>query len=39
MLYLTSKDRIKYELDRFHYEIQATDPSEVDIEVLRERAH
>ncbi|PWZ24130.1 Actin-depolymerizing factor 2 [Zea mays] len=39
MLYSTSKDRIKYELDGFHYEIQATDPSEVDIEVLRERAH
>lgn len=29
MLYSTSKDRIKYELDGFHYEIQATDPSEV----------
>jgi len=39
MLYSTSKDRIKHELDGFHYEIQATDPSEVDIEVLRERAH
>lgn len=39
MLYSTSKDRIKYELDGFHYEIQATDPSEADIEVLRERAH
>ncbi|KAG8098382.1 hypothetical protein GUJ93_ZPchr0013g36861 [Zizania palustris] len=39
MLYSTSKDRIKQELDGFHYEIQATDPSEVDLEVLRERAH
>ncbi|CAN6322407.1 unnamed protein product, partial [Urochloa humidicola] len=39
MLYSTSKDRIKHELDGFHYEIQATDPTEVDIEVLRERAH
>ncbi|KAL5210489.1 hypothetical protein ABZP36_006112 [Zizania latifolia] len=29
MLYSTSKDRIKQELDGFHYEIQATDPSEV----------
>jgi cofilin len=39
MLYSTSKDRIKQELDGFHYEIQATDPTEVDLEVLRERAH
>ncbi|CAN6291650.1 unnamed protein product [Urochloa humidicola] len=39
MLYSTSKDRIKHELDGFHYEIQATDPTEVDIEILRERAH
>ncbi|EMS61987.1 Actin-depolymerizing factor 2 [Triticum urartu] len=39
MLYSTSKDRIKQELDGFHYEIQATDPTEVELDVLRDRAH
>ncbi|KAJ3674506.1 hypothetical protein LUZ60_005122 [Juncus effusus] len=39
MLYATSKDRIRRELDGIHYEIQATDLSEMDIEILRERAH
>ncbi|KAJ7977248.1 Actin-depolymerizing factor [Quillaja saponaria] len=39
MLYATSKDRFKHELDGVHYEIQATDPSEMDLEVLRDRAH
>ncbi|KAL0926539.1 hypothetical protein M5K25_002778 [Dendrobium thyrsiflorum] len=39
MLYATSKDRFRRDLDGVHYEIQATDPSELDIEVLRERAH
>ncbi|XP_054794505.1 actin-depolymerizing factor-like [Prosopis cineraria] len=39
MLYATSKDRLRRELDGVHYEIQATDPSEMDLEVLRERAH
>lgn len=39
MLYATSKDRFKREIDGFHYDIQATDPSELDIEVLRDRAH
>ncbi|KQK12910.1 hypothetical protein BRADI_1g06821v3 [Brachypodium distachyon] len=39
MLYSTSKDRIKHELDGFHYEIQATDPTEVELQVLRDRAH
>ncbi|VAI22682.1 unnamed protein product [Triticum turgidum subsp. durum] len=39
MLYSTSKDRIKQELDGFHYEIQATDPTEVKLDVLRDRAH
>ncbi|CAH9129497.1 unnamed protein product [Cuscuta epithymum] len=38
MLYATCKDRFKRELDGFHYEIQATDPTEMDLEVLRERA-
>ncbi|XP_072952453.1 actin-depolymerizing factor 11-like [Typha angustifolia] len=39
MLYATSKDRFRRELDGIHYEIQATDPTELDIEVLRDRAH
>lgn len=39
MLYATSKDRIKRALDGIHYEIQATDPTEMDLDVLRERAH
>ncbi|OVA02400.1 Actin-binding [Macleaya cordata] len=39
MLYATSKDRIRRELDGVHYEIQAIDPTEMELEVLRERAH
>nr|DAD36772.1 TPA_asm: hypothetical protein HUJ06_007413 [Nelumbo nucifera] len=39
MLYATSKDRFRRELDGVHYEIQATDPTEMDLEVLRDRAH
>ncbi|XP_021280850.1 actin-depolymerizing factor [Herrania umbratica] len=39
MLYATSKDRLRRELDGIHYEIQATDPTEMDLEVLRDRAH
>uniref|UniRef100_A0A0A9CQ11 ADF n=1 Tax=Arundo donax TaxID=35708 RepID=A0A0A9CQ11_ARUDO len=39
MLYATSKQRFRRELDGVHYEIQATDPSELDIEVLRDCAH
>ncbi|GMH19934.1 hypothetical protein Nepgr_021775 [Nepenthes gracilis] len=39
MLYATSKDRFRRDLDGIHYEIQATDPTELDLEVLRERAN
>lgn len=39
MLYATSKDQFRRELDGIHYEIQATDPTEMDLEVIRERAH
>eukprot|EP00252_Welwitschia_mirabilis_P020811 TRINITY_DN5182_c0_g1_i1.p1 TRINITY_DN5182_c0_g1~~TRINITY_DN5182_c0_g1_i1.p1 ORF type:complete len:149 (-),score=38.02 TRINITY_DN5182_c0_g1_i1:237-683(-) len=39
MLYATSKDNIRKELDGVHYEIQATDPAEIDIEVIRDRAN
>ncbi|XP_039037762.1 actin-depolymerizing factor-like [Hibiscus syriacus] len=38
MLYSTSKDRFRRELQGIHYEIQATDPTEMDLEVIRERA-
>ncbi|KVI12375.1 Actin-binding, cofilin/tropomyosin type [Cynara cardunculus var. scolymus] len=39
MLYATSKSRIIHELDGVHYEIQATDFTEMDLEVLRERVY
>ncbi|KAI3772999.1 hypothetical protein L6452_04195 [Arctium lappa] len=39
MLYATSKSRIRHELDGVHYEIQATDSTEMDLEVLRERVY
>ncbi|KAF3639572.1 Actin-depolymerizing factor 11 [Capsicum annuum] len=39
MLYATSKDRFRRELEGIHYEIQATDPTEVELEVLKERAY
>lgn len=39
MLYATSKDRFRRELEGIHYEIQATDPTEMDLEVIKERAH
>jgi hypothetical protein len=38
MLYASSKDRFKRELD-LHYEIQASDPTEIEIENLRERSY
>ncbi|GLJ54941.1 hypothetical protein SUGI_1179540 [Cryptomeria japonica] len=39
MLYATSKDRLRRELDGVHYELQATDPTEMDIHVIRDRAN
>ncbi|PWA43196.1 ADF/Cofilin/Destrin, ADF-H/Gelsolin-like domain protein [Artemisia annua] len=39
MLYATSKGRLRNDLDGVHYEIQATDPTEMELEVLRERVH
>ncbi|KAM7462543.1 hypothetical protein LguiA_030664 [Lonicera macranthoides] len=39
MLYATSKDRFRRELQGIHYEIQATDPTEMDLEIIKERAH
>ncbi|KAL3626428.1 hypothetical protein CASFOL_029977 [Castilleja foliolosa] len=39
MLYATSKGRFTRELVGIHYEIQATDPTEMDLDVIRERAN
>ncbi|KAL8515795.1 hypothetical protein ACS0TY_014477 [Phlomoides rotata] len=39
MLYATSKERFRRELVGIHYEIQATDPSEMDLDIIRERAN
>ncbi|KAH7662693.1 ADF/Cofilin protein [Dioscorea alata] len=39
MLYATSKDRFRHELEGVHYEIQATDSTEMDLQVLRDRAN
>lgn len=38
MLYATSKDSLRRALQGIHYEIQATDSSEMDLEILQERA-
>ncbi|KAJ4965933.1 hypothetical protein NE237_017782 [Protea cynaroides] len=38
MLYATSKDGLRRVLDGVHYEVQATDPTEMGIEVIRDRA-
>ncbi|XP_051120700.1 actin-depolymerizing factor-like [Andrographis paniculata] len=39
MLYATSKESFKRALDGVHYEIQATDPTEMDLEVIKDRAN
>jgi cofilin len=39
MLYATSKERFRHELDGVHYEIQATEPCEMDLQVLMDRAN
>jgi len=38
MIYASSKDKFKRELSGIHYELQATDPTEMDLEVIKERA-
>ncbi|KAG6541886.1 hypothetical protein Mapa_016714 [Marchantia paleacea] len=38
MMYSSSKDKFKRELDGVHYELQATDPTEMDINVIKGRA-
>lgn len=39
MLYASSKERFKRELDGIQVELQATDPSEIDLEVIKSRAN
>ncbi|KAL6620371.1 hypothetical protein ACP70R_035510 [Stipagrostis hirtigluma subsp. patula] len=39
MLYASSKDRFKRELDGIQVELQATDPTEMSLEVFRDRVN
>ena len=39
MLYASSKERFKRELDGIQVELQATDPTEMDLDVIRGRAN
>ncbi|KAM3695586.1 hypothetical protein ACB098_07G144000 [Castanea mollissima] len=38
MLYATSKDGLRRVLDGIHYEVQATDPTEMGFDVIKDRA-
>ncbi|XP_028767433.1 actin-depolymerizing factor 7-like [Neltuma alba] len=38
MVYASSKDRFKRELDGIAFELQATDPSEMSMDIVKERA-
>ncbi|XP_042457096.1 actin-depolymerizing factor-like [Zingiber officinale] len=38
MLYASSKDRFKRELDGIQVELQATDPSEMSLDIVKDRA-
>lgn len=38
MLYATSKDGLRRVLDGIHYEVQATDPTEMGMDVIQDRA-
>lgn len=38
MLYATSKDGLRRVLDGIHYEVQATDPDEMGMDVIKDRA-
>lgn len=38
MLYASSKDRFKRELDGIQVELQATDPSEMSLDIVKGRA-
>lgn len=39
MTYASSKDRFRRELEGIHFELQATDPTEMDFDVIKERAN
>ncbi|KAK6126070.1 hypothetical protein DH2020_040184 [Rehmannia glutinosa] len=39
MIYASSKDRFKRELDGIQVELQATDPTEMDLDVIKSRAY
>ncbi|KAL7147467.1 hypothetical protein ABFS83_06G109400 [Erythranthe nasuta] len=39
MVYASSKDRFKRELDGIQVELQATDPSEMSFDIIKARAH
>lgn len=39
MLYATSKSRLRHDLEGVHYEIQATDSTEMELEVLKQRVY
>lgn len=38
MLYATSKEGIRRVLDGIHYDMQATDPTEMGMDVIKDRA-
>lgn len=38
MLYATSKDGLRRALDGIHYEVQATDPTEMGFDIIKDRA-
>lgn len=38
MVYASSKDRFKRELDGIQFELQATDPSEMSLDIVKSRA-
>ena len=39
MVYASSKDRFKRELDGIQFELQATDPSEMSLDIVKGRAN
>lgn len=39
MVYASSKDRFKRELDGIQFELQATDPSELSLDIVKRRAN
>ena len=39
MLYATSKDGLRRALEGIHYEVQATDPTEMGFDIIKEKAY